>query len=91
METITKSKRGFASMSPERMRQVCSLGGKAAHALGKAHKFTPEEASAAAKAGHSRGTAHEFNREEARIAGRKGGLVRAANRKNLSINTPATV
>jgi general stress protein YciG len=37
-------KRGFAAMSPEKRAEISSLGGKAAHRMGKAHKFTTEEA-----------------------------------------------
>lgn len=33
-------RRGFASMTPERRREVTSMGGKQAHKLGTAHKFT---------------------------------------------------
>jgi general stress protein YciG len=70
-----KSKRGFASMSPEKQREIASKGGKAAHAKGKAHEFTSEEARAAGRKGgyaaHQRGRAHEFTSEEARQASRK--------------------
>jgi general stress protein YciG len=45
------SNRGFASMNPERQRQIASEGGKAAHARGKAHKFTSEEAREAGRKG----------------------------------------
>ena len=38
------SNRGFASMDPERQRQIASEGGKAAHEKGTAHEFTSEEA-----------------------------------------------
>lgn len=48
---MSKKKSGFASMSPEKVREISSLGGKAAHALGTAHKWTPEEASRAGKIG----------------------------------------
>ena len=44
MENVQKTRRGFASMSPERKREVASKGGKAAHALGKAHRWTHKEA-----------------------------------------------
>lgn len=46
-----KAKRGFASMDPQRMREIASMGGKAAHAQGTAHKYTPEEGRAAGKKG----------------------------------------
>ncbi|HTM68405.1 MAG TPA: KGG domain-containing protein [Candidatus Binatia bacterium] len=43
--------RGFAAMSKEKQRELASKGGKAAHAKGTAHKFTPEEASVAGRKG----------------------------------------
>lgn len=46
-----KSRKGFASMSPERMREIASAGGKSAHAMGRAHRWTSEEASEAGKKG----------------------------------------
>lgn len=77
-----KSRRGFASMDPEKRREIASKGGKAAHAQGSAHEFTPEEARVAGRKGgeaaHARGTAHQFTPEEAREAGRKGGQARSA-------------
>ena len=49
---MAKSKgRGFASMSPDKQRQIASKGGKAAHAKGTAHKWTSEEAQAAGRKG----------------------------------------
>jgi general stress protein YciG len=72
-----KSLRGFAAMDRAKQRAIASKGGKAAHAKGTAHEFTPEEARAAGRKGgqaaHAKGTAHEFTPEEARAAGRKGG------------------
>jgi general stress protein YciG len=71
------STRGFASMDPQRQREIASRGGKAAHQKGTAHEFNTEEARAAGSKGgqvaHRKGTAHEFDSEEARAAGRKGG------------------
>jgi uncharacterized protein len=73
-----KRNRGFAAMDAEKQREIASKGGKAAHAKGTAHKFTPEEAREAGRKGgqaaHAKGTAHKFTPEEAREAGRKGGL-----------------
>ncbi len=43
--------RGFASQTRERRRELASLGGKAAHRLGTAHEWTPEEAALAGKRG----------------------------------------
>jgi general stress protein YciG len=71
-------------MDPQKQREIASKGGKAAHAKGTAHEFTPEEARAAGRKGgqaaHMRGTAHQFTPEEAREAGRKGG--RSSRRGN---------
>lgn len=46
-----KSKRGFASMDPEKHRAIASMGGKKAHAKGTAHRWTPEQAAAAGRLG----------------------------------------
>lgn len=43
--------RGFLSMSPERHREIARMGGKKAHALGTAHKWTSEEAKEAGRKG----------------------------------------
>ncbi|MBW3655489.1 MAG: hypothetical protein KY444_05240 [Gemmatimonadetes bacterium] len=45
------SNRGFASMDPQRQRQIASEGGKAAHEKGTAHEFTSEEAREAGRKG----------------------------------------
>jgi general stress protein YciG len=44
-------KRGFAAMDPELQRAIASKGGKSAHAQGKAHKYTSEEARIAGRKG----------------------------------------
>jgi uncharacterized protein len=41
-------------MSPEKKREIASLGGRAAHASGRAHQFSSEEARAAGKKRHQR-------------------------------------
>jgi uncharacterized protein len=48
MNTSTK---GFASISPERRREIARAGGIAAHKQGTAHQFTSAEASKAGKLG----------------------------------------
>jgi general stress protein YciG len=62
-------------MDPEKRRAISRKGGKAAHARGRAHVFTTEEARAAGRKGgaevHRRGRAHRFTTEEATAAGRK--------------------
>lgn len=47
-----KSKRGFASMSPERRAHIARMGGKAAHRQGVAHQW---DATAAREAGRKGG------------------------------------
>lgn len=42
------SDRGFASMDPNRVREIASKGGKSAQQKGTAHRFTSEEAKSAA-------------------------------------------
>jgi general stress protein YciG len=83
-QVVRSTGRGFASMDPERQREIASHGGRSAHARGTAHEFTAEEArqagSKGGKVAHQRGTAHEFDSEEARQAGRKGGEVSGAHR-----------
>ncbi len=51
MSTAGTKRRGFASLSPERRREIASMGGKAAHEQGTAHQFTSAEASEAGKKG----------------------------------------
>jgi len=67
------SKKGFAAMDPAKQREIASKGGKAAHAKGVGHQFTPEEAAAAGKKG---GAAISRDREHMRAIGRIGGQSR---------------
>lgn len=49
------SNRGFASMDPQKQREIASEGGRAAHASGNAHEFTSEEARRAGAMSHGGG------------------------------------
>ena len=51
MTSERKERRGFASMSPERQREIASKGGRAAHEKGTAHEWTAEEARRAGRKG----------------------------------------
>jgi uncharacterized protein len=73
MTENTKSRRGFAAMSPEKHRAIASKGGLAAHEKGTAHQFNPTEASAAGKKG---GATVSSDRAHMAEIGRKGGLAR---------------
>jgi general stress protein YciG len=50
-ETRRKERRGFASMSPEKQREIASKGGRAAHQKGTAHEWTSDEARTAGRKG----------------------------------------
>jgi general stress protein YciG len=49
--TDQKQRRGFASMAPEKQREIASKGGKTAHEKGTAHEWTSEAAKAAGRKG----------------------------------------
>jgi general stress protein YciG len=51
VDGIRKERRGFASMSPEKQREIASKGGRAAHEKGTAHEWTADEARAAGRKG----------------------------------------
>src|SRR5688572_19108990 len=44
-------RRGFAAMDRERVKEIASKGGKAAHAAGTAHQFSSDEARVAGRKG----------------------------------------
>lgn len=46
-----KARRGFASMDPDKQREIASKGGKIAHLKGVGHQWNSEEARAAGKKG----------------------------------------
>ena len=86
MDGVRKERRGFASMSMEKQREIASKGGRAAHEKGTAHEWTPDEARAAGRKGGqiSRGgrgrlvpSAMEFNSisESAHVSGSEPGRV----------------
>lgn len=76
MESGT-GKRGFASMNPDKQKEIARKGGRAAHEKGSAHEFSAEEAREAGRKGGERVSA-----DRARMAeiGRRGGLISAARR-----------
>ena len=77
-QQLTTSTRGFASMDPDRQRQIAREGGKAAHVKGTAHEFTSEEAR---NAGRKGGETVSRDREHMAEIGRKGGRSSGNNRK----------
>ena len=71
------STRGFASMDPERQREIAREGGRAAHEKGTAHEFDSDEARVAGRKG---GEAVSQNREHMSQIGRKGGQASGSGR-----------
>jgi general stress protein YciG len=51
VDAVRKERRGFASMSAEKQREIASKGGRAAHEKGTAHEWTADEARAAGRKG----------------------------------------
>ena len=76
-----KSNRGFASMDPQRQREIASEGGRAAHEKGTAHEFTSEEAR---EAGRKGGMARSQNRRNAMNAQASGSSGSSSNQSNQS-------
>lgn len=74
----TKSS-GFASLTPEQRRAICRRGGIAAHASGRAHKFTTAEATAAGKKGGA--ALAKRGREYFVELGKRGGAASSTARK----------
>lgn len=62
-------------MDPDKQREIASRGGKAAHAAGAAHEFTPEEARQAGRRGGKKISADRAHMAE---IGRVGGKTRGA-------------
>jgi uncharacterized protein len=76
-----RSNRGFASMDPSRQKEIASKGGKAAHAKGTAHEWTPDEAR---QAGRKGGEAVSRDRAHMAAIGREGGGARGRNARQQS-------
>lgn len=69
-------RRGFAAMDRDRVKEIASKGGKAAHAAGTAHQFTSDEARVAGRKG---GMAPHA---------RRGGVRRRPVETGAGVNTP---
>ena len=70
-----KSRRGFASMDPERQKEIASKGGRAAHEKGTAHEWSSVEARHAGRKG---GVTVSQDRAHMAAIGREGGESRSA-------------
>lgn len=65
-----KRKGGFAALTPEQRKEISARGGRAAHALGKAHRFSSEEAK---EAGRKGGLVVSQDKAHMAAIGKKGG------------------
>jgi uncharacterized protein len=81
MQSSNTRSRGFASMNPEKQREIARKGGKAAHEKGTAHEFTADEARAAGRKGGERVSA---DRSHMSRIGRLGGKSSATRRSTKS-------
>lgn len=63
-ETLKYKPRGFAALPPDQHRAVASKGGKAVHANGNAHRFTPAEARQAGRKGAAVRLSRPFEEDE---------------------------
>ncbi|MFO1432020.1 MAG: KGG domain-containing protein [Candidatus Competibacteraceae bacterium] len=73
--------RGFASMEAEKQRKIARKGGQAAHAMGRAHEFTPEEAR---EAGRKGGQTVSRDRQHMAEIGRRGGQTVSRDRQHMA-------
>src|SRR5687767_16037775 len=86
MNETRKERRGFASMSSEKQREIASKGGRAAHQKGTAHEWSADEAR---EAGRKGGVAVSRDRAHMAAIGREGGGARgAARRRRLEQSGP---
>jgi uncharacterized protein len=84
MQSSTRN-RGFASMDPEKQREIARKGGRAAHENGTAHEFTRDEARAAGRKGGERVSS---NRDHMSRIGRLGGKHSAGRRAARTGSAP---
>ena len=62
-----KGRQGFASMDPDRVKAIASLGGQTSHAVGSAHEWTLDEARAAGRKGGRETVARRSQRYGAKV------------------------
>jgi len=72
----------FATMEPQRQKEIARQGGRAAHRLGVAHEFTPEEAR---EAGRKGGAKVSQNREYMCEIGRRGGKTKRRLKQSVEV------
>lgn len=81
-EIKKKSRKGFASLTKERMSEIARKGGVQAHKNRRAHEWTSEEARASGKRGGKK-ILEDRGVDYFKELGRRGGLARARARRIL--------
>ncbi len=71
-------KRGFASMTPERRKEIATMGGKASSVCGKGHRWDCDKARLAGAKGGALVAARKGNMAK---IGRLGGLAKRKNQR----------
>jgi uncharacterized protein len=64
---VAKEDRGFASMDPDKQREIARKGGRAAHEKGTAHEWTSDEARNAGRKGGLMSHQRRRERQQARL------------------------
>lgn len=78
-KTGGQKNKGFASMTPQKQREIARRGGQAAHQKGKAHTFSTAEARDAGRKGGQRVSTDKSHMAEiGRLGGKKSAMQRAA-------------
>jgi len=76
---MTRKPQGFATMTPEKRREIARKGGRIAHQLGRAHEWTSREGKIWGKLG---GMKISSDREHMRTIGKLGGRGRSQTMKD---------
>lgn len=89
-EVKEKSKRGFASMSPERQREIASMGGKAIAPEKRSYSQNRALAATAGRVGgrsvKAENRSFSRDRDLASVAGKKGGQSVPNDKRSFSQN-----
>ncbi|GAB3452573.1 hypothetical protein GCM10027321_01490 [Massilia terrae] len=75
----SNSNRGFASMDPQKQREIASEGGRAAHASGNAHEFNSQEAREAGKQSHKNDNQQSGSSSGSQSGSRSGSSSQSGN------------
>ncbi|MCU7548915.1 KGG domain-containing protein [Chitinophagaceae bacterium LB-8] len=77
------SRRGFASMDPQKQRSIASEGGRAAHRQGVAHEWNSDEAREAGRKGGQNSHGGGRNRGSSRVTSENRGNMELSNEEGI--------